>query len=175
LCFYVEFVCVCVYLCKCEWVCMYVCMCACVCARVCVCVCVLPACWYTVRVPGVPGGQQRVWDTWNWSYRGLRAVMWVLGTEPRFSARATSALTHGTSYWRRIQRDYLTSQHGCAGSTTLAVHLAQTRLIGFLRAFGKMVEIQLRNVCRHLPRTQKQPTHWTSEQNPRNDFDAKVL
>lgn len=29
---------------------------------------------------------------WNWGYRWLEATMWMLGTEPRFSVRVTSAL-----------------------------------------------------------------------------------
>ena len=32
---------------------------------------------------------------WNWSHRQLWAAMWVLGSEPRSSGRAASALYHG--------------------------------------------------------------------------------
>lgn len=31
---------------------------------------------------------------WDWSYRELRATTWVLGTKPRPSAEAESALNH---------------------------------------------------------------------------------
>lgn len=33
----------------------------------------------------------------NWSYRWLKAIMWVLGFEPKTSARATNALNHRAS------------------------------------------------------------------------------
>ena len=34
----------------------------------------------------------RSWISWNWSYRQLWAVMWMLGIEPRSFRRAVSAL-----------------------------------------------------------------------------------
>jgi hypothetical protein len=33
------------------------------------------------------------WIPWNWSYWRLLAIMWVLGTQPESSARATTALS----------------------------------------------------------------------------------
>lgn len=38
-----------------------------------------------------PGGCQ---SAWNWSYRWFWGTVWVLGIEPEFSARATSALNN---------------------------------------------------------------------------------
>ena len=53
----------------------------------CVCLCV---CVWTTRMPGAWG--RRI--PWSWSYRQLWAAMWVLGTEPRSSARTASAINH---------------------------------------------------------------------------------
>lgn len=37
------------------------------------------------------------WIPWSWSYRCLWGITWVLGSEPRSSARATSPLITGPS------------------------------------------------------------------------------
>ena len=44
---------------------------------------VLPASKFTPCVPGVDvcWWKNRGWISWNWSYRWLRAAMWVLGSE----------------------------------------------------------------------------------------------
>ena len=53
---------------------------------VCMCVCVLCPCLVPLKV------RRGCQIPWNWSYRQLWAASWVLGSEPRSSARAASAL-----------------------------------------------------------------------------------
>lgn len=58
------------------------------CAILCMYVCMPHACMVLVEVKG--GHPIRG----DWSDRGLRAAMWVMGIEPGISVRAPGALTH---------------------------------------------------------------------------------
>lgn len=56
------------------------------CGRFCLHVCL---CTPVCLVPGEAG--RRHWIPWNWSYKWLFAMMWVLGTKSRFSGRTANA------------------------------------------------------------------------------------
>ena len=49
--------------------------------------------YYSMSMPGAQGGQKRVLDPLELELQMVGATMWVLGIEPRQSARA-SALNH---------------------------------------------------------------------------------
>lgn len=57
------------------------------------CLGVLTACLSVYRMHACSASekQRRTWILWNWSYRQVLDTMWVLGTEPLSSVRATSA------------------------------------------------------------------------------------
>lgn len=50
------------------------------------CVCILPVCFLSMEA------RRRLWVPWDWSYRWLQAILWVLKTEPSSSAKATKTL-----------------------------------------------------------------------------------
>lgn len=67
----------------------------------CVYVCAPYACMQCpvpVPVPPKPSRARRGRrELWDWNYRGLWAVPWPLGIEPKSSAKAASALTQGAN------------------------------------------------------------------------------
>lgn len=59
------------------------------------CMSVLPTCVCVYHMFAVPADERtRQQISWNWHYRWLLAAMWVVGTKPRLSGRATSILNH---------------------------------------------------------------------------------
>jgi len=56
------------------------------------------ACTYVhaLHVYSADGCHRRALDAWNWGYMWLWAATWVLRMEPGPSARAETALNHGT-------------------------------------------------------------------------------
>lgn len=61
----------------------------------CECACVWVCCEYHVCTGALLLVRKGCWMPWNWSYRELWAVVWVLRTKPQFPKGAASALNHG--------------------------------------------------------------------------------
>lgn len=61
---------------------------------------------WTTCMPGAWELKRKHWIPWDWSYRWLWAVTWVLGTEARSSGVLPSALnqTFHFSFWHRISQ-----------------------------------------------------------------------
>lgn len=56
---------------------------------------VISTCMSVYHMCLVPTAVRRKdWIPWNWSYKYLQTIIWVLGIEPRSSVRETKALIH---------------------------------------------------------------------------------